>query len=145
MTSYIRLVRYPYEEPDHLHLAMIASNGRVRGRLEFYVGAPMLAQWAEGKGFSEEARRKAGHQLNRVQHGHDPEDWKPMPTVGLNVREIRIHEEGEHRVLYLAKFAEAVYVLHAFRKKTRKTPKSDLDLASDRFRAVLEERRRQQR
>ena len=48
MTSYIRLVRYPYEEPDHLHLAMIASNGRVRGRLEFYLGAPMLTQWAEG-------------------------------------------------------------------------------------------------
>jgi phage-related protein len=68
-----------------------------------------------------------------------------MPTVGLNVREIHVHEEGEHRVLYLAKFAEAVYVLHAFRKKARKTPKSELDLASGRFRAVIEERRRQQR
>lgn len=66
-----------------------------------------------------------------------------MPTVGLSVCEIRIHEDGEYRVLYLAKFAEAVYVLHAFSKKTRKTPKSELDLASSRFRAVIEERRKQ--
>jgi phage-related protein len=95
--------------------------------------------------FPLEARRKAGHQLNRVQHGHDPEDWKPMPTVGLSVREIRIHEHGEYRVLYLAKFADAIYVLHAFSKKTRKTAKSDLDLASGRFRAVIEERRKQQK
>ena len=95
--------------------------------------------------FPEEARHEAGHQLNRVQHGIDPEDWKPMPMVGLSVREIRIHEEGEYRVLYLAKFAEAVYVLHAFSKKTRKTPKRDIDLASERFRAVIEERKRQKR
>jgi phage-related protein len=65
--------------------------------------------------------------------------------VGLSVREIRIHEEGEYRVLYLAKFAHAVYVLHAFSKKTRKTSKLDIDLASDRFRAVIEERKRQKR
>jgi phage-related protein len=95
--------------------------------------------------FPEEARRKAGHQLNRVQHGRDPEDWKPMPTVGPGVREIRVHEEREYRVLYVAKFAEAVYVLHAFGKKTRKTAKSDIDLASDRFRAVIEERRKHQK
>jgi phage-related protein len=95
--------------------------------------------------FPEEARHEAGHQLNRVQHGIDPDDWKPMPTVDLSVREIRIHEEGEYRVLYLAKFAEAVYVLHAFNKKTRKTPKRDIDLASERFRAVIEERKRQKR
>ena len=95
--------------------------------------------------FSEEARRKAGHQLNRVQHGREPEDWKPMPTVGSGVYEIRIHEEGAYRVLYVAKFAEAVYVLHAFRKKTRKTSKQDIDLASTRLRVVIEDRRRQQR
>ena len=95
--------------------------------------------------FPEEARHEAGHQLNRVQHGIDPEDWKPMPRVGLSVREIRIHEEREYRVFYLAKFAEAVYVLHAFSKKTRTTSKQDIDLASDRFRAVIEERKRQKR
>jgi phage-related protein len=65
--------------------------------------------------------------------------------VGLSVREIRIHEEGEYRVFYLAKFADAVYVLHAFSKKSRKTARQDIDLASDRFRAVIEERKRLKR
>ena len=95
--------------------------------------------------FPDDARHEAGHQLNRVQHGIDPEDWKPMPRVGLSVREIRIHEEREYRVFYLAKFADAVYVLHAFSKKTRTTSKQDIDLASDRLRAVIEERKRQKR
>lgn len=84
-------------------------------------------------------------QLNRVQHGREPDDRKSMPTVGSGVYEIRIHEDGEYRVLFVAKFAEAVYVLHAFRKKTRKTAKQDIDLAANRFRAVTEGRRRQQR
>ena len=95
--------------------------------------------------FSDEARRESGHQLNRVQHGREPEDWKPMTTVGSGVREFRIHAEGEYRVLFVAKFVESVYVLHAFAKKTRKTSKQDLDLATVRFRAVLAERRRQGR
>jgi len=93
----------------------------------------------------EEARRKSGHQLNRVQHGRDPEDWKPMTSVGAGVRELRLHAEGEHRVLYVATFAEAVYVLHAFTKKSRKTSKQDIDRAAARFRAVMEERRRESR
>lgn len=95
--------------------------------------------------FPGEARRVAGHQLNRVQQGRDPEDWKPMPSVGLGVREIRVHEDGEYRVLYVAKLPEAVYVLHAFGKKTRKTPKQDIAMAAARFRALTEERRRQKR
>jgi len=94
--------------------------------------------------FPDEARHKAGHQLNRVQHGRAPEDWKPMTTVGAGVQEIRIHQDGEYRVLYVAKFVEAVYVLHAFQKKTRKTPQKDLDLSGNRFRAVVDARRRKQ-
>ena len=92
--------------------------------------------------FPEAARRKAGHELNRVQHGREPEDWKPMPSVGAGVNEIRVHAGGEHRVLYVAKFEEAVYVLHAFRKKTRKTPKPALVLTSQRYRLVLEDRKK---
>ena len=65
-----------------------------------------------------------------------------MITVGAGVQEIRIHQNGEFRVLYVAKFAEAVYVLHAFQKKTRKTPQKDLDLSANRYRAVVDERRR---
>ena len=92
------------------------------------------------KDFSAEARREAGHQLSRVQTGEEPTDWKPMETVGAGVREIRVRVEKAYRVLYVAKFAEAIYVLHAFEKKTQRTSKSDLDLASGRYRRLINER-----
>ena len=93
------------------------------------------------KAFPRDARRVAGFQLRRVQQGLEPNDWKPMPPVGPGVREIRIHTGLAHRVFYLAKFMEGVYVLHAFEKRTRKTPKRDLELARDRFRALVLKRR----
>ena len=92
--------------------------------------------------FPDDARRLAGHQLDKVQRGHDPDDWKPMPSIGLGVREIRIRAQGQFRVIYLAKFEEAVYVLHAFGKKTQRTARRDLELATTRFRELLEVRRR---
>jgi phage-related protein len=79
--------------------------------------------------------------LRRVQQGLEPNDWKPMPTVGTGVQEIRIHTGLEHRVFYVAKFAEGVYVLHAFEKRTGKTPKRELELARDRFRDLVMKRR----
>ena len=82
------------------------------------------------------ARRLAGFQLRRVQQGLDPDDWKPIQTVGPAVREIRIHIAGAHRVFYVATRAEANYVLHAFEKKTRKTSSHDLQIGRDRFRAL---------
>lgn len=88
------------------------------------------------RAFSELARRLTGFQLRRVQQGSDPDDWKPMPTVGPGVREIRVHIEGAHRVFYVATLAEAVYVLHAFEKKTRKTAAHDLELGRIRFRSL---------
>lgn len=92
--------------------------------------------------FPDDARRLVGHQLDKVQRGIDPDDWKPMPSVGLGVREIRVRAQGQFRVMYLVKFEEAVYVLHAFGKKTQRTSKQDLELASSRFRELLGERRR---
>ncbi|MGH8679967.1 MAG: type II toxin-antitoxin system RelE/ParE family toxin [Burkholderiales bacterium] len=92
--------------------------------------------------FPADARRLAGHQLDKVQRGLDPDDWKPMPSVGLGVREIRVRAQGQYRVVYLAKFEEAVYVLHAFAKKTQRTAKQDLELAATRFRELREVRRR---
>lgn len=83
----------------------------------------------------------AGFQLRRVQQRLEPNDWKPTPTVGPGVREIRIHTGLEHRVFYVAKFAEGVYVLHAFEKQASKTPKHELELARDRFRALVMKRR----
>jgi len=89
------------------------------------------------RGFPKEAREVAGYQLFQVQQGCDPADWKPMSTVGPGVREIRVHTQGEHRVIYVAKFEDAVYVLHAFEKKTQKTRKADVEVARRRFREVL--------
>ena len=74
------------------------------------------------RAFPKAARSRSGYEIYRVQQGLEPTDWKPMPSVGAGVREIRIHTELEHRVLYVAKFAEGVYVLHAFEKKTRDEP-----------------------
>ena len=93
------------------------------------------------KGFSPIAKRDAGHQLGLVQEGKEPADWKPMEIVGAGVKEIRVHAETGYRVLYVAKFAEAVYVLHGFEKKTQRTPKADIDLASKRYRQLLTERK----
>lgn len=95
------------------------------------------------KEFPDDARRVAGFQLRRVQQGFEPNDWKPLTTVGVGVKEIRIHTGVEHRVLYLAAFAEGVYVLHAFEKRTQKTSKRDTDLARERFRELMSTRRNQ--
>ena len=81
------------------------------------------------RSFPAEARRQAGFELYAIQRGLEPSDWKSMKMVGLGVREIRIRVLGEWRVLYVAKFADAVYVLHAFLKKTQKTRRNDIEIA----------------
>lgn len=94
------------------------------------------------RAFPSLARHRTGRQIARVQDGLEPEDWKPMPTVGLGVNEIRVRVEKAYRVIYVAKFAEGIYVIHAFEKKARKTPKSDIELARRRFRDLVQERKR---
>jgi phage-related protein len=92
------------------------------------------------RSFPGTARREAGYQLNRVQSGFDPTDWKPMHTVGQGAREIRIRDkDGAFRVIYVAKFKSAVYVLHCFQKKTQTTSKADIDLAESRYRELVKE------
>src|SRR3977135_1488411 len=92
------------------------------------------------RAFPQAARREAGYQLDQVQRGREPDDWKPMNTVGQGVREIRIRDAaGAFRVLYVAKFEDAVYVLHCFQKKAQRTRKADLDLADRRYRNLLKE------
>jgi phage-related protein len=88
------------------------------------------------KNFPAEARRAAGFELHFAQHGLMPADWKSMPQVGHGAMEIRIHVLGEWRVVYVAKFADVVYVLHAFQKKTQKTRQEDIELARKRYRAI---------
>lgn len=86
--------------------------------------------------FPDEARSQAGHELSEVQAGRDPDDWKPMKTIGAGVREIRVREaSGAFRVIYLATLPDVVLVLHAFQKKTEATATKDLDLATARLRA----------
>ena len=90
------------------------------------------------RSFPVEARRHAGFELYAIQRGLEPSDWKPMKTVGSGVREIRIRVLGEWRILYVAKFADAVYILHAFQKKTQKTSRSDIEIARKRFKQIGE-------
>jgi len=92
------------------------------------------------RAFPKEARREAGYQLDLVQQGREPDDWKPMSAVGPAAKEIRIRDErGAFRVMYVAKFEHAVYVLHCFSKKTEKTSKADLEIATRRYRELLQE------
>lgn len=88
--------------------------------------------------FPDEARRQAGFQLGKVQAGLEPDDWKPFDDVGAGTREIRIREaSGAFRVMYVAKFEEAVYVLHCFQKKTQATSRQDKGIAETRYQAVV--------
>ena len=92
------------------------------------------------RAFPNKARRDAGFQLNQVQKGRNPDDWKPMPTIGPGVNEIRIRDDsGAYRVIYVAKFSYTVYVLHCFRKKTQRTSKPDLELAESRYCELVKE------
>lgn len=92
------------------------------------------------RAFPVSARREAGYQLDQVQQGGEPDDWKPMSTVGQGVREIRIRDAaGAFRVIYVAKFVDTIYVLHCFKKKTEKTSKADIELAVKRYRDLLKE------
>ncbi len=84
--------------------------------------------------FPEDARHDAGYQLEQVQYGKQPTDFKSMSSVGKGVEELRVRDEsGTYRVVYIARFAEAVYVLHAFQKKTRATSERDIELARTRY------------
>ena len=88
------------------------------------------------------AQETSGFQLFKVQQGKEPDDWKTMPSVGAGVQEIRMRDErGAYRVFYVAKFEEAVYVLHVFQKRSQKTAQPDLDLGKSRYADLLKWRR----
>jgi phage-related protein len=95
---------------------------------------------ADLRAFPTPARRQAGYQLDRLQRGKEPDDWKPMNTVGPGVQEIRIREvDGVFRVIYVAKFERAIYILHCFQKKVPKNRQTDIELATRRFKELLKE------
>lgn len=107
----------------------------------FWVGSALH----DLRAFPEAVRRMAGHELHLVQEGFEPDDWKPMTSVGHGVYEIRIHTNLEHRIFYVAKFEEGVYVLHAFEKRTRQTAHPDIEIARERYREVLRARQESSR
>ena len=88
--------------------------------------------------FPQDAKRKAGFKLRAVQRGDPPTDFKPMSIVGKGVEEIRIKTGEAYRIFYVARFAEAVYVLHAFNKKTQKTSKQDIEIGKQRYQTMIE-------
>ena len=92
----------------------------------------------ELRNFPLSARREAGYQIDKLQHGEEPDNWKPIKTIGAGVQEIRIQDDfGAFRVIYIAKFKDAVYVLHCFQKKTQKTSAQDIALASKRYNELM--------
>lgn len=92
--------------------------------------------------FPEDARQDAGYQLDKVQRGSQPDDFKPMPSIGKGVEEIRIWDDaGTYRVIYTARLKNEVVVLHAFQKKTQATSRHDLDLAKERFAQLMKGRK----
>lgn len=91
--------------------------------------------------FPEDAKRKAGFQLRIVQRGDSPTDFKPMSVVGKGVEEIRIKTGEAYRVFYVARFSEAVYVLHAFQKKTQKTSQKDIEIGKQRYQVMIQFRK----
>jgi phage-related protein len=90
--------------------------------------------------FPDDARRQAGFELRSIQQGDLPSDFKPMSTVGKGVEEIRIRTDDAYRIFYVARFEEAVYILHAFQKKTQKTSSSDIELGQQRYKQMLQQR-----
>jgi phage-related protein len=87
--------------------------------------------------FSEEARKKAGFQLRAIQKGEEPSDFKSIPTIGKGTKEIRIWTGDAYRIFYVARFAEAIYVLHAFQKKTQQTSRQDIELGKQRYQQMM--------
>jgi len=88
--------------------------------------------------FPDDARQDTGYQLDKVQKGGQPDDFKPMPSIGKGVEEIRVWDDsGTYRVIYTARMADAVYVLHAFQKKTQTTSRHDINMARDRYNQLM--------
>lgn len=93
------------------------------------------------RNFPKAARQDAGFQLDAIQRGRTPSDYRSMSSIGHGVYELRIHTGGAFRVIYVARFEEAIYVLHAFQKKTQRTAPKDLTLATQRFKQLIKARR----
>jgi phage-related protein len=122
---------------------MEGANFEVQSSTQAVTGKPIEWIGAAKKDlmdFPDDARRQVGFELRSIQQGDFPSDFKPMSTVGKGVEEIRIRTDDAYRIFYVARFEEAVYVLHAFQKKTQKTSRSDIELGQQRYKQMLQQR-----
>jgi phage-related protein len=139
--------------PIATHYASILLKARCYTRREWGVMATQpcmsmdekIIEWvgaakAELMDFPDDARRRAGFELRLIQQGNVPSDFKPMSDVGKGVEEIRIRTDNAYRIFYVARFKEAIYVLHAFQKKSQKTSRSDIELGQKRYNQMLQQR-----
>jgi phage-related protein len=138
-----RTVRFPYGGTRMQHFREKNATWQIISKL-VYLSVLKLVEFIGDsldclRTFPVDARRTAGFQLDRVQRDLDPTDWKPMASIGAGVREIRIREDsGAFRVLYVAKFEDAIFVLHCFQKKSQATSKRDVEIATSRYRQLKE-------
>jgi phage-related protein len=88
------------------------------------------------RGFPKDAAKEIGYNLNLIQSGETPDDWKTMRTIGTGVKELRVHLESEYRTIYVANRKDAIYVLHCFVKKTKRTANKDIQLARFRLKEI---------
>jgi phage-related protein len=115
--------------PVHIQLSIFSSMKALR-----FLGDSLRCL----RDFPEDAPQDAGYQLDKVQRGEQPDDFKPMPSIGKGVEEITLWgDSGTYRVIYTARIADAVYVLHAFQKKTQATAKRDIDTVKERFNHLM--------
>ena len=139
--------KVPFREDPHLPLTAFQRQCPTPSRIDrlcqnWHSRIMREVRWhgssrSDVEAFPDDARREAGYQLFQVQIGENPSDWKPMPSVGLGVREIRIRQaSGAYRIIYLTTIGDVVHVLHAFQKKTQGTAKRDIDLAKARLRQI---------
>ena len=112
------------------HASKSAENGQ---KTSTVCGAAL----ADLKDFPKNAMQDVGFQLDKISKGQDPDDFKAIPRVGRGAMELRVwDEEGTFRILYVAKFEDAVYVLHCFKKTTQKIPDADIDIAKNRYKSI---------
>ena len=145
MSSFFQALYRPVERWSLLKRGTFSHNSPIKTYKNIYTLGMKYVEFrgsslSDLRDFPQTAMRDAGHQLDKVQNGLSADDVKPMPTIGAGVMELRIWDEaGTFRVVYVAKFGDAVYVLHCFKKKTPQTSQPDIELARKRFKELVKE------
>jgi phage-related protein len=132
--SWIVSIHHLHKKALVIGIIFDTNNGMSTPRKVTFIGSSR----EDMQDFPADAKADLGKQLWAVQNDKEPKDWKPMPSIGPGVRELRTQEaSGAFRVVYVARIAGKVHVLHAFQKKTQQTAQKDIDLAKRRLREAI--------